>query len=438
MSLSKQEKMDTEQKDKIDVLAHSYNSGKSINFSDIFSHKSIKKNIESQKIIIPTFDLNQIKINFPFSKALYVVICPKCNCVSNLKNLEILLDHHAITPILAGEYREYPKKFIDIMVGYPHISMHEYMFYRFVKLLRNSSSALCTHCVDNRQRDIIKLLEKKNIHPKAYKIVEELIWNLTPCVESDSELIEDFYGAVKKDNVDQIFQILELSRALQDIRTIQAFNSRSTIPLDNFSQIVNNLKRKPDMFSIDNTLREEVSSKVVHLTIPTNLPLNQYLEAIEPFRSGLSKVIESILEESKLDKGASYTKLETRISELSENLFRLPRNKRFLFYNAGVAFVKSNKSILAASLAAGLLGLTGSLIGCGLSVAGGIGVQVLKRYSKIKVPTEFQKLSAELSYSIRPSILKLMAKSLRLDIQAVQLWNIKNNLSSYERKLKNK
>lgn len=98
-----------------------------------FLGKAIQSSVQAPKVIIPTCNLPRILLNIPFSKEVYVLICPKCSCVKKPASLTALLEAGAITPFLGGLYAEYPKNFVDRIIAFPHISRREFEFYRYMR-----------------------------------------------------------------------------------------------------------------------------------------------------------------------------------------------------------------------------------------------------------------------------------------------------------------
>lgn len=314
-----------------------------------------------------------------FHRRFYVIICPRCSCVSDSKDLEILLHHQAITPILIGNYSLYPNHFVDLLLNYPHISRHEFHFYRYARLVSQTNSVLCHHCVKEKREEIFAVIDEKNIPPKAHRTVEDFLGNLYPFIDPDMHLIDNFYSALKKGKFTLASQIFDLSRALRDARTIQAYNSITALPLDEFPRLLKKTNPAIEEFSRDMLADvNNAMTKALHLSIPSRISIEKYLSVLEPYRKELSGVIQSVHEKSQKNGQLSITKLAARIEEINYNLLMLPKKKRFLVYRSSVSFIKANKAIIASSLLAGVFGITGNFVGCGLSAMSGVGAEILK------------------------------------------------------------
>jgi len=116
--MSKAEQLDKELQQRIDKLIKSVIQDKRVSVSDVFENKYVVRAVETPKVFINGYDSKKILANFPFTKALFVCICPKCSCVTNRSELLKLLERQAITPILFGPYSSYPNEFVNDILRY--------------------------------------------------------------------------------------------------------------------------------------------------------------------------------------------------------------------------------------------------------------------------------------------------------------------------------
>ncbi|MGA2333661.1 MAG: hypothetical protein ABSG75_18125 [Syntrophales bacterium] len=422
--MTKLEKLDSEHKSRLKDVFRSRKS----QLTDIFLNDSISKSIPKTKVIIPSYNYKRILCAYPFSREIYVLICPQCDCVKNRKDIVPLIQHQAIIPILTNPYAKYPEDFIDTILPFSHISSHEFYYYHQMALLQDHD-ILCSHCAKERKNKLDAIIRSKNLGPVITKISHSFFANLYPFIKPDFELYDCYTKAIEKEDKQLILQLTSLSFQLRNARLMQTYNGRPSISREALPRLILETKKIPDInVEKEATVLSNVLSKELHLSIPEDIPTDKYLEILDPYRNELSDLMESLLTESTRDGQVSLTNLYAKVAELNNQLLSLPKKKRFLFYRASTAFLKSNNTLLASGLLAGIMGLTGSTVACGLGILSGFGLEIAKRKGKLKVPKEVKRFGEELGHTIRPQVHKLLAKCLNLDIKAVQIWDIRERL----------
>ncbi len=434
MKMSREEKLDKEHEARIQQLSSQLKKNGRIAASDIFLSKAVARSIETEKVFIGSYSPREILTNYPFASEVYVLICPHCKCVSGKSELRALLEHGAITPVLLGSYAKYPKKFVDEILPFPHLSRHEYHFYRYVRLVSDAELVLCNHCAHEKHMQLKPLLVSKFWQHEAEIIGGEFFSNLYPFVDTDFELIEEFEAVVKKGDLAGVEQIVDLSKSIQEARTIQAMRARSAIPRDVLPKALKETKGFENLGTLDfdAALKEvnEALERDLELKIPEGVTVDKYLEIVDPYRKELGGIVESILSSSVVEGRTSVASLSARLADLNDELLALPKKTRFLFYRGTMAFLRANKALLASGMVAGVMGLGGHMLGCGATLAGGLGIQIAKRKVNVKLPREAQRVGEQVSHRVRPVVNRVLSKCLRLDIRAVQLWEIKEKLRS--------
>lgn len=260
-------------------------------------------------------------------------------------------------------------------------------------------------------------------------MVDRLLENLHPYIDPDMELITAFKAALEAEDPKLTFNILDLSNALNDLRTMQAYDARFSVPREIIPAMLEQT-RKSSVVNVE-TEFDAVNEALLNdlgLSLPQKVAVPQFLKIVQPYRNELSGIIESLISDSTDNGQLSLTKLAAQLADLNQQLLELSQNKKLLTYRATTAFIKTNRTLLATGLLAGTMGLTGNLLGCGATVLSGVGIELAKRRTKLKMPGEVRKLGEEVAHSIRPTIHRLLANYLDLDIRAVQLWGIKERI----------
>lgn len=423
------ERLDTEHEGRIQELFHSWQKSGRISNVDVFAYSSVADTIEKNKVILPGYDTRHILTTYPFSSTVYVTICPTCVSVKEQEPLKAFLDHGAITPVLVRPYQEYTESFVKLILKYPHMSVQELSFWRFIALTSNVDEMVCAHCIAEKRKQYRSLIKRKNFTPEAIQGLDNFLDYLYPYIKPDYELIDEFGRALKKNDTDKMTQIYSVSQAVSQARTTQAFQARSIIPSSSIPLLIHESEKMlPRLMSDDIAVVEEALANDIHMDIPNNVDIAKFLDCVAPHREEMSSIVDSLLAEASANKSGYLTSLSSKSAELGEEIRRLSKHKGFLVYRASSAFLNSNKTLLAAGLLATVLGITGNYLGCGITLLSGIGTHAVKRSGKLRIPEEAKALIDEVKHTVKPYVHKLLAKYLNIDIRAVQLWDINSEL----------
>lgn len=428
---SLQEQLDFEHEGRISELSHQvFDKRKIAKPTDFFSHKDILETIDKPKVVLSGFNTQRILSSYPFVSDVYVLICPKCSCVKKVDDLMPLLDNQIIKPILTGRYSYYPENFVKKIIRYPHVSFYEFDFYRWNSLFNAEEKIMCEHCFDIRRKKLRGLLKQKNYSKGSMLALEDFISNFSPAIYPDLEMVDLFERAVKKNDLEMMSKIHAFSMSVYGMRTIQAFKARSSMDFDSALQFS---KQASPLFLKNNYLEikmvEDAISDHLFLDIPQSIDPVKFVKLVEPHRKQISKIAENLT--IKSDDKNSLTTLSSRLAQLGGDMQRISKSKRYSAYRASVAFVKGNKTLIASALVASAFGVaTGKLLGCAVGAGGGIALEIAKKFNKkVLVPAEVTEFVEDIKKTLDPHARKLLSFYLNADINAVQLWDIKNKLS---------
>jgi len=303
------------------------------------------------------------------------------------------------------------------------------MFYRNITLCNAAKDFVCDHCVGEIESKCIKYIKQKMLPAEVTESVRACLANLQPYINPDYELIEQMESALRTGNRRLLDDILDVSFAVRDARTNQAFLARTTIPAESIPRLVQEAASSlGNIDSDDLGLIEDALASDLHIEIPPNIDVSKYLSCLEPYRNELAALVDELIVEINGSPRGLITTLSGRLADLNDELKKVSKSKSYLLYRATVAFMASNKTIIASGLLATALGMTGNMFGCGVSIMGGVSAQLAKRFGKLKIPPEVEALIDHAKHTARPHINKLVAKYLSLDFHAVQLWDIQEKL----------
>ncbi len=346
--MSAPEELDKELRQRIDELGvKCIEKGEDIALSDVFENKYVIRAMEVPKVILPTYDLKKILANFPFAEALFVAVCPECDCVGNRSDLLKLLERQAVTVILFGSYASYPIEFVNDILRFPHISFYEFRFFRFVSLISSTEIAACEHCVEVRRKKLFPLCRNREYS----ELLNRCFVDLDPYVEHDLKLLDTMANALRNDDQEVIFQLRNPVAAIRDLRSAQAYEARLLMS----EECVDLISTNPSLvekagISIDAKFVTDLLAQNLGITVPEGVEVNTFLDIYEPYRQQITSIIHSVVEESTSNDRVSVSKLSTLLSELNGQIAEISKKPGYLLYRASVGFAKSNKALIGGSL----------------------------------------------------------------------------------------
>jgi hypothetical protein len=422
--------LDKEHEGRIAEIARAVRNGSEVEVSDIVSSAPVVRAFELPKLILPSYDRQKILLAYPFSREIYVPICPNCVTDSDVADLKVFLRHRAIVPVLIAPYGDYSDAIAKAIMPMPHLSVHEFSFLRFIRLMSMSKKGVCQHCIEIRRKEYASLL-KTTMRGSTHEYLDQLFDNLHPYIEPDYELLEIFGTAARAGNTSELNQILGLSTAIWDARTCEAMNARSLLPSRSVPWLLSNSKEvSRSVTSKELALVESALAQNVRLDIPEDIDINAYLECVSPYREELASIADNLAAEVVNSEKNQLTRLNNKLGELHEQIAALSKHKGFLTYRAVWGFTRTNKALVASLILASAYGLAGNYLGCGVGILTAMGSPVVKKFKRIKTPREVSNLASEIDNSIRPRIHKLISQYLRIDVRAIQLFEISELLSS--------
>jgi hypothetical protein len=123
---------------------------------------------------------------------------------------------------------------------------------------------------------------------------------------------------------------------------------------------------------ISNDLKRNIASGL-GLMIPTNMPLELYLDIAEDVRPRITSVVSDIVKDTDEGRMEAMSKIQTHIMSINNEVSRLHSNRRYMLLQAARDIYGRNTALINSALISGALGLAGGMVGC----AGGIAVSTL-------------------------------------------------------------
>jgi hypothetical protein len=428
--MSDAESLDKLNLDRIEVIWKKVEDGNVDALDDIFQSERVNNQIEEKKILLNSFDMDQILINIPFSNNIYARICPMCINEDNILQYKTLIERGALIPVLIAPYRLYENPVVIVTEVHDHINVYEYQIYRDLMVRANSNGGICPHCVGKREKKIFSLLKKNPEIPINKEGIERAVRNLVPYVAPDFSLIDDLSDALSKKNYLVAQQIIELTSTVSDIRSAQAFEAPMLINADEMEKVPRGISDSIDTAIYSAKRAKRQISEGLGLSIPFDLPLESYIEIASDFRPKIEDITSKIslgddnrtLEQAQLSK---------QIIDLNSEIERVKNSNRYIILEAGVEFYQKNNIILNAALSAAAVGLIqrvgweGCVAGATSAVATGA-----RKMGALKGGPAVERLGRRIQNEIQPAIDNLVAKYVGASDVAIRVLSMKKRLNT--------
>jgi hypothetical protein len=249
---------------------------------------------------------------------------------------------------------------------------------------------------------------------------------LYPAIEPDSDLLGMLESVVKRNDAAALGAIVGTSEMIYGLRTCQAYDSRSMLPVREVPKLLNGaMKVLPETEELDIKQISEVVSAPLRFSFAASTKPKDFFAVANEHRETLAPIVDQIVQSSIQDGEIIVSRLSSRLAELSAELNSLRTNKRYLGYKAAFGFLRTNKVLVASSLVAGALGLAGSYFGCGVSLVSGVGAKYaigkLRPAGKFRATPETDAFLGQVKASLRPQLHRLLASYTGVSLPAIQI-----------------
>ncbi|WP_141018297.1 hypothetical protein [Azoarcus sp. DD4] len=345
--------IDKIQEKRVDKLWKSWHDDGNLEISDVFLSAQVLELVDEQKIAFESFNVEQILSVIPFSNTVFVLICPACIDSDNFEVFEGLVNAGLIVPVFQARYRYYPPEVVQAVATKPHISVYEFEIFRTAILHSRSEAAVCSHCVEEREVQLDRLIRGKRNAPQFRDHLETVVRNIRPFVDPDFEILDELEESFSSRSLDRAQQIADTSFGIQTLRNAQALNAPLLLTdekLDHLNRY--ELEELEELRRVGLELRELISHGL-GLKVPTTMPIGDYVGLVRDIRPHMLSITTKMLESGRSSTNEiSLRDVFNGIEDVNREVERILRSKRYLFMEAAVSTVSNNKELLASALVA--------------------------------------------------------------------------------------
>jgi hypothetical protein len=422
-------KLDESEQSRLEEL-EKFSKEEKLGSISLFKSDIVAKTLEKGKQVLVTgFNADILPNTIPFSERVFVEVCPTCKCVKSPSLLTPYLERDLVVPVLDSNYADYTPSFIESILGFPHVSAMEYYDVRKLLLEQTSMSLV--------SRKEVTIIEEKcdqfmrNFPENSFegRLASTILANMLPVYTSDMELLLQLIKAMEKRDTKSLSTLYDVSTVVGKFRCSQVFPFIPQVKVGQFED----LKMIPQNYrglAFDYSDIRDTIMAGLKIAYDTSVPLETYLDIVSERKSKIKEAVRNIIGKAEPEKATFLSNLRIELEHINHEVEALKSSKKGLLIDLITNFVIQNKgSILAGLITSASLGLMGlGFVGCGAGAASGMATKVLTRKAGISIPKEAGRLAGQISTVFEPFYESMLAATLSIDKQAIQVWQIRKKL----------
>jgi hypothetical protein len=437
MSKDIYERIDTQEKKKIEIAAEIFSKKHEISLHDIFGNKTIEKELMSGPRLW-TNSFPEAYETLPLNSIIYSKIlnsiCPSCTCTKEPSLLMPFLERGVVLPVLTAPLSQYPVEFAGLVIQYPYVGLETQRFLRFVRrYTSDEKGGICSDCYEKKWKQICDYVESLPVEKKTKNdLLTACRWtfqSLYPAQRPEVSLLLSFEECIKQREWNKLAPIADRADILSNLRNSQVFRAVpqvSQFDLDNIAQTLQNKYSFSTEISVE---EKELALRALNIDYNPAMPIEEYLDIVLPRKQRINRLVEEILSSKK--KEETFSKIEDEIWAIN---CEVSSSKAIECFSFTTNLVFDNARILSSMLLGAFVGYcSGNFTGCGLGSAGGLAIgSVAKKLSEkvnFKVRNYPRKTSEWLKSKMESPEEHIIAKILAKDIKTIQVWSLRKKLN---------
>ena len=333
-----------------------------INFEELFRSERVIETLSIEKLLLNGFKPDKIKAVLPFTPVVYTPICRTCVKKENYEEFKLFVKSGVVVPVLTNFYKYYDDGLRDFLLAHHHISSQEFHAYRYFHAVSKGSRPMCAHCIRAQVEKVCKGLGNDRDSKLQKMEFEYLIRNLQPYPQSDEPLIELAIQTFEGGKREKLEQLRQMTRIIEEVRLGETFRSPVLLEEKDLTSLPSRSSIVVDEGLSKAAALKKMISNGLSISIPTEIPTEQFIELVKDYQPRISKTIERVLATGSAE--ASILDVSKNIMEINRELERIRGLRRYAVLDASIAFFRNNKLLAAAMMLAGSLGFIGSIAGC--------------------------------------------------------------------------
>lgn len=428
-------KLDASEFSRVEEKAEEVRKETSLQITSLFRSEVVAKTLEKgNQAFINGFEQEILPNTIPFSDRVFLEICPACKCVKSPELLTPYLERGLVVPILGAFYQNYSPRFIESILGYPHISRFEFDGGRILTFQRTVAKLMSETEVTTLEKKCNSLIQNLplNRERKLWEThrLETVFINLQPYFYPDNKILHKLSKSLEERNSSKFTRLFILSHVIYSFRNSQVFSFIPQVRIEHVGtlKLLNKREYGGVKFDISDIRRFIMTG--LKLSYDLSLPLGTYLDIVSERKSKISNIVNNIIDKAKPEKETFLTNLQTELEHINQEVEALKSSKKGVAIDLVTNFALQNKSIIAGLIMGASMGIAGlGFVGCGAGMASGIATKIVSKKTEISMPKEADALTKRLTTVLEPHYEKILAKALSANIHTIQIWQLRKKVT---------
>lgn len=371
-----------------------------IPYDKIFTSERVVETISSEKILLNGFKPERVKAMLPFTPVVYAPICQECVNPKHFKEFKTFVTAGLVVPVLIGAYHFYEDDLRAFLLSHDHINYPEFNAFRYLHAHSRGVDTMCSGCLRTRVRDVTAKYKGREGEEKHKDLIDRFISSMDPVPVADAAHIDQAIEYYKAGDLVRLRQLTKMSRVIEELRIGEEFKSPIILDDSDLASLPSGLTPQINEGRTQAARVEEMVANGLGIMIPDEMPVEAYIELVKDYQPKISKTIKKVLGEC--NASASIADVSKNIIAINGELERIIVSRRYTVLEACMGFYRNNSTLIGATLIAGALGFTGSLLGCVASGATGIGGQIARKKGWIKNSASTERLKKMITRDLQP------------------------------------
>lgn len=403
--------------------------------SKIFTGERVLSTLKQPKIVLLGYQLPKLLPLLPYCPIVYVQICPTClDDREELDSFTTFVRHGLIMPLLTGRYADYPAPVIEALRQHDHVSAYEFHMYRQYSLVHQTDRSLCQDCFSKAKADILSSIGRSKSASEYRWLADGAMRALYPRFHPDEEIVALIRKAVADKNLEKLRPLRSIASAVHSLRTAQAWHGATAFSASDLAPLPEGLGKDIDIARHLGVTLKDTVARGLGLQIPTDIPLDRYVEIVKDYQPKISRIIEGL---TLRPNGVchSYEAVAREVSNINGEIRRIKGLRRLMVLHAVAEPLRNNKALVLSGLFAGVLGVGGNMVGCAAAATLGVGAKATQRSGLAKFLTHqikqnhaLAKLGKQIRDDVQPLVLRMLARYVKSNVPAVTVMAVQEGL----------
>jgi hypothetical protein len=222
-----------------------------------------------------------------------------------------------------------------------------------------------------------------------------------------------------------------MAYVISQIRTSEALNSPVLLEDSDLAKLPENISNAGNKARGEAAKINQMVAEGLGISIPTDMPLESYIELVKDYQPQISKAIRAVL--GPAGSQASIADAAKSITSINAEIERIKNLRRYAVLEAGISFYQNNATLVNGTLLAGALGLTGSLMGCLATGGAALGTKIAKSKGWLKGTEATERMRSIIARDLQPAVDLVLKPYFGASAPAISVLSLQKRMNSMRR-----